>query len=78
MIVGHGAQCVLEWWPRSRQHALYAAIDADKLTFEPKANGCEMVELSSRFDHHYMVVRRTTSNVNVLAIYNELPQWEVR
>lgn len=76
--VGPVAQRVLEWWPTSRQQALYAAIDADRLIYEHKANGHEITQLSVRFDHHYMVVLRTAGVVSITALYNELPTWGAR
>lgn len=75
IVVNPGAQRVLEWWPHSRQQALYAVIAANRLSFEPKANGCELAELSERFQHHCMVVRRTPELVTIMALYNELPTW---
>lgn len=78
IVVSAGAQRVLEWWPHSRQQALYAAIAADRLTFESKANGCELAELSARFEHHYMVIRRSPEFVTITALYNELPTWSAR
>ena len=75
VLVKAGAQRVLEWWPHSRQQALYAAIEAGRLRFFPKANGHEMAALSRRFQHHYVVVRRTPDGIVVTALYNELPVW---
>ena len=75
VIVSAGAERVLEWWPHSRQQALYTAISMNRLTFESRANGCELAQLSARFEHHHLVVRRKPDCVTVVALYNELPMW---
>ncbi|MDH0867976.1 hypothetical protein [Mitsuaria sp. GD03876] len=70
------ASWTLEWWPHRRQRALYAALEAQELTFWPTANGFEMCRLGARFDFHYMVVRRDPDRISIEGLLSQLPDWK--